>query len=124
LSVTCKPVAGKVDQACGLVFRYRDENNYYLTRANALEDNVRLYYVKDGRRTQIAGWNGKVTSGSWHQLGVEAVGDHFVISWDTKPVLQANDTTFSQAGKVGVWTKADSVTYFDDLTVMPWGSPQ
>jgi hypothetical protein len=123
LSVKCKPVAGKVDQACGLVFRYRDENNYYLTRANALEDNVRLYYVKAGRRTQIAGWNGKVTTGAWHQLSLEATGDHFVVSWEGKPVIDAHDTTFGEAGKVGVWTKADSVTYFDDLTAAPLGSP-
>src|SRR5262245_6800855 len=70
LSVKCKPVAGKVDQACGLVFRYRDPDNYYLTRANALENNVRLYHVVKGRRVQFAGWNGKVSSGSWHALSV------------------------------------------------------
>ena len=74
LSVKCQPVSGKVDQACGLVFRYRDENNYYLTRANALEDNVNLYYVKDGHRKQINGWQGKVTSGSWHELSVDRGG--------------------------------------------------
>ncbi|WP_434042917.1 MULTISPECIES: hypothetical protein [Sorangium] len=62
---------GKVDQACGLVFRYRDENNYYIARANALEGNVRLYHVKDGRRTQIASWSGAVT-GNWHELRVDA----------------------------------------------------
>ena len=116
LSVRCKPVSGRVDQACGLVFRYEDENNYYLTRANALEDNVNLYYVKDGRRRQITGWSGKVTSGAWHQLGVEARGDHFVVSFDGNKVVDTHDSTFSQPGKVGVWTKADSVTYFDDLT--------
>ena len=116
LSVRCEPVSGRVDQACGLVFRYEDENNYYLTRANALEDNVNLYYVKDGRRRQITGWRGKVTSGAWHQLGVEARGDHFVVSFDGNKVVDTHDSTFSQPGKVGVWTKADSVTYFDDLT--------
>jgi len=119
LSVRCKPVSGRVDQACGLVFRYQDEDNYYLTRANALEDNVNLYYVKDGKRRQITGWRGKVTSGTWHQLGVEARGDHFVVSFDGNKVIDAHDSTFSQPGKVGVWTKADSVTYFDDLSVAP-----
>jgi len=119
LSVRCKPVSGRVDQACGVVFRYQDENNYYLTRANALEDNVNLYYVKDGKRRQITGWRGKVTSGSWHQLGVEARGDHFVVSFDGNKVIDAHDSTFSQPGKVGVWTKADSVTYFDDLSAAP-----
>ena len=119
LSVRCKPVSGRVDQACGLVFRYQDEDNYYLTRANALEDNVNLYYVKDGKRRQITGWRGKVTSGTWHQLGVEARGDHFVVSFDGNKVIDAHDSTFSQPGKVGVWTKADSVTHFDDLSAAP-----
>jgi hypothetical protein len=121
LSVRCKPVSGRVDQACGLVFRYRDENNYYLTRANALEDNVNLYYVKDGRRRQITGWGGKVTRGAWHQLSVEARGDHLVVTFDGNTVIDAHDAIFSQPGKVGVWTKADSVTYFDDLTAAPLG---
>ena len=121
LSVRCKPVSGKVDQACGLVFRYRDENAYYVARANALEDNVNLYYVKEGRRRQVAGWRGKVTGGAWHALGVEARGDHLVVSWDGKAVVDAHDPTFAQPGKVGLWTKADSVTEFDDLTVTPLG---
>jgi hypothetical protein len=120
-TVRCKPVSGKVDQACGLVVRYQDENNYYVTRANALEDNVNLYYVKEGRRRQIAGWRGKVTPGTWHQLGVEARGDHFVVSFDGNKIIDAHDQTFAQPGRIGVWTKADSVTYFDDLTA---GSPQ
>jgi len=117
LSVRCKPVSGKVDQACGLVFRYRDENNYYVTRANALEDNVRFYYVKDGKRVQLASWSGRVSSGSWHELRVDTRGDQIEIYWDGKKVIDARDTTFRDAGKVGLWTKADSVTYFDDLSV-------
>ncbi len=119
LSVRCKPVSGKVDQACGLVFRYRDENHYYVARANALEDNVRLYHVVDGRRRQIAGWNGRVSGGAWHELRVDARGDHFEVFWDGQKVLDAHDQAFRDAGKVGVWTKADSVTYFDDLSVAP-----
>ncbi len=119
LSVKCKPVSGKVDQACGLVFRYEDLNNYYITRANALEGNVRLYYVKDGSRKQFASWNGTITSGTWHELRVDAKGDHFEVSWDGKKVIDAKDETFSKAGMVGVWTKADSVTDFDDLSVEP-----
>src|SRR6266550_2149940 len=79
LTVRCKPVSGEVDQAVGLVFRYRDENDYYLTRANALESNVRLYFVKDGRRQQIATWNGTVASGAWHDYRIEARGDHFEV---------------------------------------------
>jgi hypothetical protein len=119
LSVKCKPVSGEVDQACGLVFRYKDENNYYLTRANALEDNVRIYYVKDGKRRQFAGWDGKIAGRAWHEFRVDAVGDHFEVYWDGKKLIDAKDETFSDAGKVGVWTKADSVTYFDDLSVSP-----
>ena len=119
LLVRCKAVSGKVDQACGLVFRYKDRDNYYLTRSNALENNVRLYYVKDGKRKQFAGWNGTVTHGAWHELRVEADGDHFQVHWDGKKVIDAHDATFAEAGMVGVWTKADSVTYFDGLTVTP-----
>jgi len=118
LSVKCKPVSGKVDQACGLVFRYRDANNYYITRANALEDDVRIYRVKGGLRVQFASWKGKVAAAAWHELRVEGQGDHFQVSWDGKKVIDAYDGTFSEAGRVGVWTKADSVTYFDDLSVM------
>src|SRR5215471_3797120 len=119
LSVKCKPVSGKGDQGCGLVFRYRDENNYYVTRANALEDNVRLYHVVNGRRVEFAGWNGAVKTGMWHDLRVDAKGDHFEVYFDGKKVMDAHDKTFSDAGKVGLWTKADSVIYFDDLTAAP-----
>jgi hypothetical protein len=121
LSVRCKPISGKVDQACGLVFRYRDENNYYVTRANALEDNIRLYYVLKGKRVQIGTWDGRVTRGSWHELRVDVCGDQIEIYWDGKKVIDARDTTFGDPGKVGAWTKADSATYFDDLTVTAFG---
>ncbi len=115
LSVKCKPVAGQVDQGCGLVFRYQDADNYYVARANALEDNVNLYHVVQGRRRGFASWRGKVASGVWHDLRVEAKGDRFVVSFDGKKVIDARDDTFKHAGKVGVWTKADSIIYFDDL---------
>lgn len=121
LEVRCKPVSGKVDQACGLVFRYRDENNYYLARANALEDNVRIYHVVGGRRRQFAGWDGKVAGQTWHALAVEARGNRFKVSFDGKQVIEAQDDTFKDAGKVGVWTKADSVTHFDALSATPLG---
>src|SRR6267154_2868844 len=84
VSVKCKPVSGRVDRACGLVFRYQDENNYYVTRANALEDNVRLYHVVGGRRRQFAGWNGKVAGQTWHALAVEARGNRFQVFFDGK----------------------------------------
>lgn len=119
LSVKCKPISGAVDQACGLVFRYLDADNYYVTRANALEGNVRFYYVKKGHRQQLKSWSGKVARNAWHDYRVEAKGDHFVVTFDGKQVLDVKDSTFTQAGKVGLWTKADSVTYFDDLAVEP-----
>ncbi len=117
VSVKCKAVSGEVDQACGLVFRYKDENNYYITRSNVLEDNVRLYYVKDGKRKQLATWDGKVPGNAWVTLAAEAKGDAFSVTFNGKKVIEATDQTFSGGGKVGLWTKADSVTYFDDLTV-------
>ncbi len=119
LSVKCKPVSGAVDQACGVVFRYQDVNNYYVTRANALEENVRLYHVVEGRRGQFAGWNGTVKTGVWQELKVEVRDNHLLVFWDGKKVIDAHDETFAQAGKVGVWTKSDSITYFDALTVEP-----
>lgn len=119
LEVRCKPVGGKTDQACGLVFRYQDENNYYVARANALEDNVNLYRVVKGHRHEVRGWNGKVSGGVWHTLAVEARGDRLKVIWEGKPIIDVADRTFQQAGKVGLWTKADSVTYFDALTVTP-----
>jgi hypothetical protein len=119
LSVRCKPVFGSVDQGCGLVFRLRDASNYYVARANALEDNVRLYHVVNGRRRQFGGWNGKVASGVWHHLGVEVKGDHITVSFNGTKVIDEHDSTFSGAGKFGVWTKADSVIYFDELTATP-----
>lgn len=121
LSVKCKPVSGQVDQACGLVLRFLDEHHYYITRANALEQNVRFYKVVGGQRQQLASWRGPVAGGVWHQLQVEAAGDHFVISWDGQRVMEVVDRTFPEAGKVGMWTKADSVTSFDDLKVEPLG---
>ena len=117
LSVRCKAVSGKVDQACGLVFRYIDENNYYITRANALEDNVRFYHVIAGKRTELASWSGRVTPRDWHELTISATGDLFEVFWDGKQIIKARDKTFSEPGAIGLWTKADSVTYFDDLIV-------
>jgi hypothetical protein len=101
------------------VWRYADANNYYVARANALEHNIRLYHVKNGTRKQFASWRGTVTGSAWHELRVEARGDHFQVYWDGAKVLDARDRTFTGGGKVGLWTKADSVTYYDDLTVTP-----
>jgi hypothetical protein len=117
LSVKFKAVSGSVDRAGGLVFRLKDPNNYYIVRANALENNYRLYRVVNGRRSQFAGANLKVTSGEWHELRVEAAGNKITCYFDGTKKIEATDDTFKDAGKVGLWTKADSVTYFDDLKV-------
>jgi len=117
ISVKFKAVSGSVDRAGGLVFRLKDANNYYIVRANALEDNYRLYHVVGGRRVQFAGANFKVTSGVWHELRVEVVGNKFICYYDGGKKIEATDDTFKDAGKVGLWTKADSVTYFDDLKI-------
>jgi hypothetical protein len=116
VSVSFKAVAGKVDQAGGIVVRYRDKDNYYVVRANALEDNVRLYHVVDGERKQFAGASTKVSFGEWHRLTLGVKGKHFQVFFDDKPLFEADDATFAEAGRVGLWTKADSVTRFDDLT--------
>ena len=118
LSVRFKAVSGKVDRAAGLVFRLKDANNYYIARANALEDNYRLYHVVNGSRRQFAGANLKVTSGEWNELRVECVGNKIICYYDGVKKIEATDDTFNEAGKVGLWTKADSVTYFDDLKVV------
>lgn len=117
MSVKFKAVSGEVDRAAGMVFRLKDANNYYVVRANALEGNYRLYHVVSGRRAQFAGANVKVASGQWHELRVECVGNHIVCYYDGEKKIDATDETFKEAGKVGLWTKADSVTYFDDLRV-------
>ena len=118
IGVKFKAVEGQVDRAGGLVFRLKDANNYYIVRANALENNYRLYHVVNGRRVQFAGANFKVTSGEWHELKVECVGNKFICYYDGAKKIEATDETFKDAGKVGMWTKADSVTYFDDLRVV------
>lgn len=117
LSVKFKAISGEVDQGAGLVFRLKDPNNYYLVRANALEGNYRLYHVINGKREQFAGSNFKVASGEWHELKVECVGNKITCYYDNEKKIEATDDTFKEAGKVGLWTKADSVIYFDDLTV-------
>jgi hypothetical protein len=116
VSVRCKPVSGRSDQSCGLLFRYRDERNHYLVRASALDGSVRLYSVREGRRRQLGSWSGRVTSGSWHQMRVEARGDKFVVHWNGTKVIDTKDTVVQEPGKVGLWTSGDAVTYFDELS--------
>jgi Domain of Unknown Function (DUF1080) len=117
LSFRARPLSGQVDQGFGLVWRYQDANNYYVTRCNADEDNCTIYHTVKGSRRAFLSQSVKVAKNTWHSLKLEAVGDHFVVTYDGKKVLDATDATFKDAGKVGLWTKADSVIEFDDLTV-------
>ena len=119
VSVRFKPVAGTVDQAGGVVVRLQTPDDYYVVRANALEDNVRFYRVAKGRREQLAGADVKVASDVWHTLALRAEGDHFSISYDGKALFTAEDDTFTGPGKVALWTKADSVTHFDTIAITP-----
>ena len=119
VSVRFKPVAGKVDQAGGLIVRVSDKDNYYVVRANALEDNVRLYHVIGGRRSQFAGANTKVRSGDWQTLRLRVEGARFQVHFEGKMLFEASDSRLAGASRIGLWTKADSVTAFDDLAVTP-----
>lgn len=112
-----KAVAGEVDRGGGPIWRVKDKDNYYICRANPLESNFRVYYVKDGKRKQLASASLEIPSGTWHTIKVEHVGDHIVCSLDGKQLLDVHDSTFTEPGGVGFWTKADAVTSFDDLIV-------
>ncbi len=116
--VRCKPISGKVEMACGLVVRHRDENNYYLARASGLEKDVTLDVVKDGKRAQLGIWKGAVFGDAWHEIGLIARGNQIEVMWDGTTLYRVTDGTLTQPGKVGVWTRADSVTHFDDLRVV------
>src|SRR5262245_20955633 len=117
LTVRARPLSGKVDQGFGLVWRYKDANNYYITRCNADEDNCTIYHTVDGKRRAFQSKGVKVATNTWHTLKLEAIGDHFSVWYDGNQVLDARDQTVKDAGRVGLWTKADSVIEFDDLTV-------
>jgi hypothetical protein len=116
VEVKFKPVTGKEDQAGGVIWRAKDADNYYIARANALEDNVTIYHAIKGNRMAFKNVNHKVKPGAWHTLRVEFQGNHFTVTLDGEKVIEATDNSFSEAGKVGVWTKADSVTLFDDFS--------
>lgn len=126
VSVRFKAVSGKVDQAAGLIWRFLDADNYYIVRANALEDNVVLYKVEKGERISLApkgspsrtyGVKHTVPKQTWNTLKVEFKGSHFAVFFDGQKIMEIDDPTFGQAGKVGLWTKADSVIYFDDFQI-------
>lgn len=116
--VAFKAMKGVNDQGGGVCWRYQDANNYYIARMNPLEDNYRLYRVVAGKRIQLATKEDlKVLVGTWHTLTITMVGDHIECSLDGKKHLEAKDDTFTKTGKVGLWTKADAQTYFDDFKI-------
>jgi hypothetical protein len=126
LSVKVKPVAGKEDRAGGLVFRYRDPDNYYVVRASAPQNGIVLYKVQDGKRTALAtrgarpksfGVTHPVPLNQWSVLKVQFRGPLFSVYFNHRRLFEVTDTTFRLAGKVGLWTRADGVTYFDDFRV-------
>ncbi len=116
LEVRFKAVKGAEDQGGGLIWRYQDPDNYYIARANPLEDNFRIYRVVRGSRRQLKGVYIKVASGIWHTMRIVAKDDRVECFYDDKKYLEVRDATFRR-GKIGLWTKADAVTHFDDLRV-------
>jgi hypothetical protein len=116
VEVKFKAISGREDQAGGVVWRAKDTNNYYIARANALENNVTIYHTINGRRTEKKRVSVKVASNQWHTLRADFQANHFTVSVNGQKALEWDDETFKDAGKVGVWTKADSVTEFDDFT--------
>ena len=125
ISVKLKAISGREDQGGGIVWRYKDKDNYYIVRANALENNVVIYRVLNGKREDLPlkgtgrtyGKKVKVPSGQWNTLRVTAEGNLFTVYFNGEQLYQAEDNTFKDAGKIGLWTKADSVIHFDDLQV-------
>ena len=115
LSVQVKAIGGRVDQGGGPIWRCRDENNYYIARFNPLESNFRVYRVKDGHRHQLDSATIETQPGKWYQVEVRMVGTHITCAIDGRPLLETDDSSFTGPGKIGLWTKSDAVTRFDDL---------
>ncbi len=117
LEVSMKPISGKEDQGGGLIWRVKDKDDYYVCRANPLESNFRVYYVKDGTRHQLASASLPIPAGAWHTIRVEHVGDHIACSLDGKRLLEVTDSTLRGEGGIGLWTKSDAASEFSDLRV-------
>lgn len=117
ISVKFKGVNGKGDQGGGPVWRYIDENNYYVARANPLENNFRLYKVVNGNRIELKSANVDINSHQWYKLRIVMQGNKIQCYFNDKLELETRDTAFLNAGRIGLWTKSDAVTYFDDFIV-------
>ena len=116
VEVTFKALSGKEDQAGGVIWRWKNGDSYYVARANALEDNVSLYYVEGGRRITLKYVDAPVPSSTWHRLRVEFSGKRISVALNGKIWIELDDTHISGPGAVGMWTKADSVTAFDNFS--------
>jgi hypothetical protein len=114
LSVKLLPIDGKADMGGGLIWRATDDRNYYLTRANPLEQNIRIYRIVKGVRHMIQNFDHVINVREWHQLRVRMEGCNIHVSFDERPVFTLCDETFRK-GRIGLWTKSDAVTHFDDL---------
>jgi hypothetical protein len=120
ISVRIKPISGREGLAGGVVWRYRDANNYYLARANALENTVSIFKVQDGRKIPILPVvKHAIPANAWSILKVSVRGSRFQVFLDHRRILEGRDATFSAPGRVGLWTVGDSVVYFDDFRVYP-----
>jgi hypothetical protein len=117
LSVRIKSVEGDEDQGGGLVWRYIDNNNYYIARCNPLENNFRLYRVVNGNRKQLKSIDCAIKKGVWFTMSVEMKGNNISCSLNSIKMIETTDDTFKSPGQIGMWTKADAVTYFDDLNI-------
>jgi hypothetical protein len=117
VAVQFKPISGKIDQAAGVIVRFQNPDNFYAVRANALEDTVQLYRVVNGVRQVISGDTARVESDQWHSLEVTAKGTHLSIAFDGRALFDIDDETITKAGKIGLSTKSDGVTVFDDLQI-------
>ena len=117
LSVRLKRHGGVIDQGGGPVWRYKDENNYYVCRFNPLENNFRLYHVLNAKRTQLATADVQTEADGWHEISVRMIGNRITCHLNGLRLLEVKDDTFSDAGNVGLWTKADAASAFDNVTV-------
>jgi len=119
IKVRVKAVAGKEDQGGGPIWRAQDANNYYIARWNPLEDNFRVYFVKDGNRTQLGSAEVKTDAEVWHTIEISHRGTRMEAMFDGKKLIEVEDSTFQDGGMVGLWVKADGLTAFDDVM---WGN--
>jgi hypothetical protein len=116
-SVKIKAISGVEDQGGGLIWRYKDRNNYYIARYNPLENNFRLYRIVNGVRKQLESTDGDIKQGEWFTLAIQMKGNKITCTLNGKTMIESTDKTFESAGLIGFWTKADAVTHFDDLKI-------